>query len=649
MKISLSFKVALGTFVTAGMGVVIISILSYSQMSQYFMQNTLSSFKFEVKESANMIKNDLQNVKIDVQLLINNENILAIARAMKNKYNYDAVSNTTLDDLKLKLGKTFKAILEHNNAYFNVRLIKADGQELVVALKEDENNIIITKEDNLQNKANRHYFKELLKLEEGEIYISKIELNKEHGQFSFPYIPTIRVALPLFIDKKVFAVLIINANIYKLFSPLRNTVDENKEIYLTNEDGYYLYHKDKDKTFGFELKHESNIKNDFDLTEDAYFKDGIVFAHTKIQISKDRYLEIGLSSTDKFLKEQFSEYKKTLGFSIFIVTLVIAIISLMLVKFLITPMVKLTKKAQEITSGDMNEAIEFEIFTSSDEIGELSRSLKRMIRKIENSKKEVEKEVEERTHELKVLNENLEKIVQEKTAENIKQLEAMQQQSKMASMGEMIGAIAHQWRQPLNEISISIQNLKYDYEDGVIDETFIKNFIEKNKEIIHFMSTTIDDFRNFYRVDKTKEIFDVKEAIEKTISLQKAQLLNNNITISIKGESFKVNGFKNEFQQVVLNLINNAKDAVLEKGVADATISIELNNRCVIVRDNGGGVSKEIITRVFEPYFTTKEQGKGTGMGLYMSKMIIEENMDAKLSISNTKDGVEIRMDFNAI
>jgi C4-dicarboxylate-specific signal transduction histidine kinase len=308
---------------------------------------------------------------------------------------------------------------------------------------------------------------------------------------------------------------------------------------------------------------------------------------------------------------------------------------------------QLKERAENILSLDSTQSIVFEGVQTNDEIGSLSIALQEMVKKIELAKKEVEQKVEDRTRELHDLNENLEEMVSKKTDENMQQLEVMQQQSKMASMGEMIGAIAHQWRQPLNEIGISIQNLKYDYEDGLVDEVFLDEFITKNKEVIKFMSTTIDDFRNFYRVDKVKELFDVKEAVNKTISLQMAQLLNNKIGIFIDGESFEVDGFRNEFQQVVLNLINNAKDALLQNRVEDAKIFISLHNRVITVRDNGGGIQSDILERIFEPYFTTKEQGKGTGMGLYMSKMIIEDNMGAKLSAYNSDDGVEFRMDFN--
>jgi len=218
---------------------------------------------------------------------------------------------------------------------------------------------------------------------------------------------------------------------------------------------------------------------------------------------------------------------------------------------------------------------------------------------------------------------------------NLKQLETLQQQAKLASMGEMIGAIAHQWRQPLNAISMSIQNLDDDYEDGLIDEKFLDEFITKNNAIVKFMSKTIDDFRNFFRVDKEKENFSVKNAIAQTVSIQSAQLKNSYIELVLLGEDFQIHGFQSEFQQVILNLINNAKDVILDKKIKNGKISISLEKGTVTIEDNGGGVPNDISKRIFEPYFTTKEQGKGTGIGLYMSKMIIENNIGGRIKVQN--------------
>jgi len=648
MKISLSTKVGIGSFIIAGLGIIIISYLSYTLISEYLKENTLNNLEFELKQDAKSIKENIDNVRYDAQLLANDENIEALFRAFNNNYHYDAITNATYEDLKHSLEKNFKALLAYNPAYFNIRLINKNGKELIVALKSNDGTIYAKDENELQNKAKRNYFQEAISLKEHEVYISKINLNKEHGEISYPHIPTIRIAIPIYINHKAHAIIIINSNINFLFSPIKEHLSEqNKEFFIANMQGYYLYNKDEEKTFGFDLHRNYKIENDFDMTKEKSFQNNFAFVYSKLYITPDRYIILALTSSDTFFKEQSKEYLQSLGMYMFIVTLMVALILLILVRRLISPMLKLTKQASEIASGVDGEKISFELIKSNDEIGELAKALQTMIERLEASKKEVEQKVQQRTKELHELNENLEKIVNSKTKENIKQLEVLQQQSKLASMGEMIGAIAHQWRQPLNELSIAIQNLKYDYEDGLVDKEYVEEFIASSKKIISFMSNTIDNFRNFYRVDKKRELFDVKEAIERTVFMQTAQLQNNNITIEITGKSFMVNGFKNEFQQVILNLINNAKDILMEREIKDGKITIELQDKKVIIKDNAGGIPDEIMGRIFEPYFTTKEEGKGTGMGLYMSKIIIENNMKAKLHVSNTQDGAAFRIDFN--
>jgi len=252
-----------------------------------------------------------------------------------------------------------------------------------------------------------------------------------------------------------------------------------------------------------------------------------------------------------------------------------------------------------------------------------------------------------RQYVLKEANKGLTSAVKSKTAENLKQQRLLQEQSKLAAMGEMIGAIAHQWRQPLNALGLSIQNLEYDFDDGRVDEDFIKQYVKKNKETIGFMSQTIDDFRNFFRVDKIKEEFDVKNAIEETFSIQEDSLKKHNIRVTITGDNFSIYGFRSEFQQVILNILTNAAYELKQGSIKDPSIDIILGNESISITDNAMGVDIEIHDRIFEPYFTTKDQGEGTGIGLYMSKIIIEDNMGGTLSVKNKKDaGASFIIDF---
>ncbi len=236
-------------------------------------------------------------------------------------------------------------------------------------------------------------------------------------------------------------------------------------------------------------------------------------------------------------------------------------------------------------------------------------------------------------------NKQLERAVKLKTEENLKQQQVLQEQAKLAAMGEMIGAIAHQWRQPLNALSLSIQNLKYDFRDGKVNESFLDHFVEKNKETIAFMSKTIDDFKNFFKVNKTKENFSVRKAIDETIAIEDALFQKHKIALKIDGDDFMLYGFRSEFQQVILNILSNADYVLQHDKVENPRIDIFLEKGRITITNNGEKIPEEVLGRIFEPYYTTKDQGEGTGIGLYISKVIIEEKMGGRLTAQNLKDG----------
>ena len=240
------------------------------------------------------------------------------------------------------------------------------------------------------------------------------------------------------------------------------------------------------------------------------------------------------------------------------------------------------------------------------------------------------KDLHNYSNEIKKLNNSLEIKIKKAIEENRKKDQIMFQQSKFAAMGEMIGAIAHQWRQPLNALAINIQLLLDDYEDKKINEKYLEKFEEEQMKTISFMSKTIDDFRNFFAQDKEKEAFVIKDAIKEVIELFDKQLKNHNITISLKGDDSKILGYKNEFKQVILNIINNAKEAMIENNIENGEIEINVKNNTITIKDNAGGIPKEIQDKIFDPYFTTKENG--TGIGLYMAKIIIQEHLKGNIN-----------------
>ena len=250
------------------------------------------------------------------------------------------------------------------------------------------------------------------------------------------------------------------------------------------------------------------------------------------------------------------------------------------------------------------------------------------------------------------LTRTLEQRVTEEIAKGREKDHLLIQQAKLASMGEMIGNIAHQWRQPLNNIGLLIQDLKNAHEFGDLDKEYLNVSIDKAMAIIQSMSVTIDDFRYYFAPQKEPQKFSVAESVIKAISFVDTSFKNSGIDIELDiKDDMTFEGFPNEYSQVLLNLLNNAKDALIERGVKQPKITIRLfreNNGAVLtIRDNGGGIPEDIMDKIFEPYFSTKQQDKGTGIGLYMSKMIIENKGNGKLTAKNTEDGAEFTLEIH--
>lgn len=239
---------------------------------------------------------------------------------------------------------------------------------------------------------------------------------------------------------------------------------------------------------------------------------------------------------------------------------------------------------------------------------------------------------------------NLEEKIQLEIQKRHKNEQILLQQSKLASMGEMIGNIAHQWRQPLSQIIAIFMNMKVTYDFDKFTPIYLNQKIEEVDKLTQYMSQTIDDFQNFFNPYSKKEVFSVEKACRDALFIVESSLKHNRIKVEFDIlDELKISGHKNEYSQVVLNIINNAKNILLEKKIKNPLINIEIkegNNFAIVkIADNGGGIPEKIFEKIFEPYFTTRHKTQGTGIGLYMSKNIIEKNMQGYLHAKNIHDG----------
>jgi len=224
-------------------------------------------------------------------------------------------------------------------------------------------------------------------------------------------------------------------------------------------------------------------------------------------------------------------------------------------------------------------------------------------------------------------------------------------QSRHSAMGEMVGNIAHQWRQPLNALALTIQNLEDAYEYGEVNGEYISDMVKKSMFQINYMSSTIDDFRSFLQPSNLNDSFTFEMIWQRILILLKGSLSSHHIEYKFYNRySGKIQGSENEFVQVIINLVNNAKDALLMNEIKEKKIRLTAyeDGNCIFVKicDNAGGVSEEIKDQIFEPYFTTKTLMNGSGLGLYISKMIIEQKMQGKIYVKNSAEGACFILQF---
>ena len=265
--------------------------------------------------------------------------------------------------------------------------------------------------------------------------------------------------------------------------------------------------------------------------------------------------------------------------------------------------------------------------------------------------------LKQRTRELKLktknileFNKTLEQKVKDEIDKNKLQDQQMLQQSRLAQMGEMISMIAHQWRQPLTAISSRTNNLIFKIMMGEeMKRDVFQQELSYIDEYSQHLSKTIDDFRGFFKDDKIKQKATLEEIVKSTLDIVQISLENKNITMKTNFQcNLELETYPNEVKQVVLNLIKNAEDILIENKIENPIIIIETScddiYKQLTIKDNAGGIPNEIMSKIFDPYFSTKKSKNGTGLGLYMSKTIIEEHCAGKLTVSNDNDGAVFKL-----
>jgi len=410
---------------------------------------------------------------------------------------------------------------------------------------------------------------------EEKISYSQLDLNIENGKLDVPFNPTYRVVLPIQDEKRFKGILIIN-----FFGEILLKDIFSKPSYdgiLIDKDGYILYHYQNSNNWSKYQEKSFKIDQKYlDAIKGTIDENqDFVAKRFDVPFENELYMILQMSEDTKMKQDLLYEKKIFISLAIF---LTLVLIGTFILHFIL-------------------------------------------------------KRFEKQENEIFLLNKKQQ--IQEKL---------LIQKSKMAAMGEMISNIAHQWRQPLASISMQIISLELKVTKGDVTTEFLQSFIEKSVNTIQSLSSTIDDFSNFFSPNKKKENFELQQSIKEALSIVSKDLEDLSIKVIFEDNHlYNYYGHRNELIQVFINIINNAKDAIHNHNIENGEIVIAIADEKDLYKltflDNGGGVAVDIIDRIFEPYFTTKFKARGVGIGLYMSKMIIENSFDGQIHIENKEDG----------
>ncbi len=614
--ISIAQKVSILAGSIAAIASLIVGSLIVSGSEDIVYQNALSRLKYETNLKSIGLTTEIKGLTGDAQYLVGTPPIQGIPRAINNG-GIDPLDNSHLEKWQSRLAMIFSELIRAKPNYLQIRYIGVDndGKELI-RVDRRGSVIKVTPEQALQKKGDTAYFKNAIKLNPGEVYLSDITLNREFGQISEPQTPMIRAATPVYFEGEIFGILVINMAFDEIFNELVKNTPKELVPYVVNEEGYFLAHPDKTMTYGFDLDNDNrmqsvyadfglNKKDDLRVHEFTQEASGDVMHIVKTHYDPaqhGRYFLVILATSHDNLQSGSDQLRQQ-SFIIMGLLIVISLIAAaILVSRLLRPLQLISIASEDLAHGREVKSLPVE---SRDEIGELARSFDEMRHQLEDKEREL--------------------IVSQGRVHHA---------NKMASLGEMAAGMAHEINSPIQVISLMAQRVQRQLKKNMpiddIDDSMekINNNVKKISEIIDSLSKVSRDSTDDDFVDTR-----IDDLIVDTINMTEERFKINDVKLEVNYHEISKNAQiqcqRLQISQVLINLVNNAYDAIREK--ENKWIKIDVKRRSekiqISVTDSGSGIPEEIANRIFEPMFTTKDIGKGTGLGLSIScDIVIKHN-----------------------
>ncbi|MFA9373864.1 MAG: cache domain-containing protein [Poseidonibacter sp.] len=587
-------------------------------MRNYYINNLKDNIKNRIDRTVNLIETNSINIKKEEKRHL--KNIVNIGyKTIETTYNLH--KNSSYDIIIKEIRKRLEPLRFYDNASGYFFIIDLNNKVLMQPQKPEHTNKTLT---HIQDSNGKYIIQSLTNIAKtkGEGYDTwswyKENSDLKKMKEKIGYIKVFK-PLNLYIGTAIYNEDIEEKIKYEAIKLLDiSSYGKTDYIFAIEQNGRVLTHKNKSMV-NKDFKTFSKIEQDIitNILEKAKNEDGefITYTPTSFNIGKNLSEKISFVKTIKSLNW-------TIGTGLYTTSLE---------QDLANKQKRLTEELSEAINNIIIISLVLSIF--------LVVIMAYIAINIHQKLSDYEDELSLKNATLKELNDNLEGKVLKQVKKMREKDDILFQQSKLASMGEMIGNIAHQWRQPLSTISTVASGIKLQNELGINDSKSINESLDAIVKNTKTLSQTIDDFRNFFKKDKTKIDFKIEDTIERVLTLMQATLKMKNITVVKDIDSCKFYGLENELTQALLNILNNAKDALLLSNEEEKYIFITVkdNNKELIIKikDNANGIDPKIINRVFEPYFTTKFSSNGTGIGLYMTQSIIVKNMNGKIKVSN--------------
>lgn len=535
------------------------------------------------------------------------------------------------------------SILKKNPQYGNIVVTDRSGNVWASALP-------FSKSFSLENS---HTFRNTVatrRFSSGEYIVGRISAKPSLG-FGYPIINA---------KGEIDGIIAVNFNFDHLHSvPTQSELPAGSSFSIIDRNGVIVYRNpDPESSSGTKLREDAflRMKNGPDraaFIDTELSGDKRIVSYRKLRLPGEQtpymYIRASIPEQGVLEKARRAQLHNIAVLSLFLLTALLLAIPIGNYCF-VNRIKKLQEASHRLAEGDQQ--VRISELVEGGELGELAHSFDEMARQLTARELALRKSQEELT-----------RRVEEETERRLKHERLLARHARLAAIGEMIGAIAHQWRQPLATLGATIQSIRMAWEEKCLDNDFLENAEADAQMQLYYMSDTIEDFRNFFSPEKVIESFDVREKINEVVLLVAPQFANSGVSLRVvddtPGSRPEIRGYQNEFKQSVLNLVSNSFDSIRERDLPGnhfegghgqdglVTISVAVNGDIVAVevQDNGCGIPGEYADKVFEPYFTSKSTENGTGIGLYMSRLIIEESMGGRLSFASGPDGTVFRIE----